>query len=79
MEEQGSQEPKLKRKWQAKLFSNRKVINGKTICESNCDRYMNHKDDFLLQQVCIVSHVGVSIPFHACWWISIKRLQVLVA
>ena len=38
----------------------------KTICESNCERYMNHKDDFLLQQVSIVSRVGVAILFHAC-------------
>ena len=42
------------------------------------DRSMNCEDNFSLQQVAIVSCVGVAIPFHTHWRISIGRLQVSV-
>ena len=45
-----------------KSYSVMKIV--KMICESNCDRYTNHEDEFLLQQVSIVLRVGVAIPFY---------------
>ena len=43
------------------------------------DTYMNHQDDFSLQQVSIISRVGMAIPFDMGQQISIRRLQVPVA
>ena len=43
------------------------------------DTYMNHQDDLSLQQVSIISRVGVAIPFDMSQRISIRRLQVPVA
>ena len=43
------------------------------------DTYTNCEDDFSLQQVSIISRVGVAIPFHTSQRISIRRLQVPVA
>ena len=37
----------------------------KMICELDCDRYMSCEDNFSLQQVFVVSCVGVANPFHA--------------
>ena len=63
VEEQGAQEPKLRRKHlinKKAMKSWRRFVNW-----IMTDAYMNHEDDFSLQQVSIVSHVGV--PFHSMW------------
>ena len=60
VEEQGAQEPKLKRKHlinKNTTKSWRQFVNWIVT-----DTYMNHEDDFSLQQVSIASHVSVVIP-----------------
>ena len=69
--EQGTQEPKPKRKCQIKAID-KKARNWKMIYESNCDRYTKNenrytnRENFWLQLLYIVSRVGVAIPFDVC-------------
>ena len=74
-EEQGAREPKLKKSAQLKLI--------KRLGNHEDDLWIKlwqiREDNFLLQQVSIISHVGVAIPFRVSQQTSIRRVQVLIA
>ena len=67
----------IRRMWRCVFCVHKKIM--KTISKSNHEKYTNREDDLSLQQVSIVSHFSVAIPFCMHWQISIRRLQVLVA
>ena len=67
----------IRRMWRCAFCLHKKIM--KTITKLSCEKYINYEDDVSLQQISIVSHFGVAIPFRMHWQISIRRLQVLVA
>ena len=75
MEEQGARESNLK-KCQIKVINKKARKSWRFVNQIVTDTYVK---TIFLQQVSIISRVGVAIPFHVSQQISIRRVQVLIA